>query len=72
MGWPYRGYRLGATACLSPASKAQLQIDIERVLDFEHPYTEDDLFERIERLLLDWCRLHPDPVARELNPQLHR
>ena len=53
-------------------AKTQLRLDIERVLDFEHPYTEDDLFDRIERVLLDWCALHPEPVPRSLNPDLHR
>jgi hypothetical protein len=53
-------------------AKAQLRSDIDRLLDFEHPYTEDDLFDRIERALLDWCAAHPDPVPRASNPALHR
>lgn len=57
---------------LSDQAKAQLRSDIERVLDFEDPYTEDDLFDRIERALLDWCAAHPEPVPRAPNPALHR
>jgi hypothetical protein len=63
---------LTASAVLTDEGKSQLRVDIERVLDFEHPYTEDDLFDRIERALLDWCAGHPDPVLRAVNPALHR
>jgi len=63
---------LTESAVLSDQSKAQLRLDIQRVLDFEDPYTEDDLFDRIERALLDWCAAHPDPVPRAPNPALHR
>ncbi len=63
---------LTESAALNDHARAQLRSDIERVLDFEHPYTEDDLFDRIERALLDWCAAHPDPVPRPSNPALHR
>jgi hypothetical protein len=63
---------LTASAFLTDEGKVQLRYDIARVLDFDHPYTEDDLFDRIERVLLDWCVAHPDPVARTLNPNLRR
>jgi len=63
---------LSASAVLTDQAKDQLRRDIERLLDFEDPYTEDDLFDRIERALLDWCAAHPDPVPRAANPALHR
>lgn len=63
---------LGASPDFSVESRTQLRTDVDRILDFVHPYTEDDLFDRIERMLLDWCDLHRDPVPRELNPHLHR
>jgi len=63
---------LTASPDLPDESKAQLRVDIDRVLDFEHPYADDDLFDRIERLLLDWCGIHRDPIPREVNPRLHR
>jgi hypothetical protein len=63
---------LTASAVLSATVKTQLRQDIERVLDFEDPYTDDDLFDRIERALLDWCSAHPDPVPRQPNPDLLR
>ncbi len=51
---------------------SQLRADIGRVCDADHPYTEDDLFDRIERVILDWCAAHPDPVPRAVNPSLRR
>jgi hypothetical protein len=63
---------LTASELLTDSAKDQLRQDIERILDFEDPYTEDDLFDRIERALLDWCAAHPEPVPRTLNPALHR
>lgn len=63
---------LTASAVLSDEAKAQLRLDIERILDFENPYTEDDLFDRIERSLLDWCAAHQEPVPRANDPNLRR
>jgi len=63
---------LAASDILTDHAKAQLRRDVERMLDFEHPYTGDDLFDRVERTLLDWCAAHPDPVPRASNPALHR
>jgi hypothetical protein len=63
---------LTASSVLTDEAKAQLRLDIERILDFENPYTESDLFDRIERSLLDWCAAHPEPVPRAHDPRLHR
>jgi hypothetical protein len=63
---------LTASPDVSDACKVQLRADIHRVLDFEHPYTGDDLFDRIERVLLDWCSIHLEPIPRNINPNLHR
>ena len=50
----------------------QLKSDIEIVLKYEEPYTEDDLFDRIERAIFDWYLVNRDPIPREINPDLHR
>jgi len=63
---------LTAATVLAEEAKAQLRLDIQRILDFENPYTKDDLFDRIERSLLDWCAAHPEPVPRDHDPNLHR
>lgn len=63
---------LTASPDVSDGAKAQLRLDVERVLDFERPNTEDDLFDRIERAILDWCARNEVAVPRTPNPLLHR
>ncbi len=63
---------LTESADLSDPAKVELKVDIERVLDFEHPYIKDDLFDRIERKIFDWYLLNKEPIARTHNPDLHR
>ena len=53
-------------------AKIELNRDIERVFDFEHPYTEDDLFDRTERKIFDWYLLNKEPIPRTHNPELRR
>lgn len=55
----------------SQTSKAVAQ-DVVRVLDYERPYTDDDLFDRLTARVVDWSRAHPDPVAHTRNPKLQR
>lgn len=57
---------------LSDEAKVELKRDIERVLDFEHPYLEDDLFDRTERKIFDWYLLNKEPIHWTHNPELHR
>lgn len=57
---------------VSEEAKIDLKRDVERILDYEHPYTEDDLFDRIERKIFDWYSLNREPISRTHNPDLHR
>lgn len=57
---------------VSAEAKVELKRDIERILDYDHPYTEDDLFDRNERKILDWYLLNKEPISRTQNPDLHR
>lgn len=57
---------------VSNEAKKQLENDIRRVLDYEDPYTEDDLFDRIEKTIFDWYLYNKIPIHREHNPKLHR
>ena len=45
---------LTASTDVPTDTKAQLRKDIDRILDYERPYTEDDLFDRVERAIFDW------------------
>jgi hypothetical protein len=57
---------------LSWLRKRRLKSDIEIVLNFEEPHLEDDVFDRIEKAILDWYMKNREPIPREHNPNLHR
>lgn len=45
---------------------------IGRLLDYERPETEDDVYDRLVERVVDWCRAHPEPVPHRHNPKLRR
>jgi hypothetical protein len=57
---------------LSWLRKRSLKADIEVVLNFQEPCLKDDVFDRIEKAILDWYQKNRDPISRQLNPNLHR
>lgn len=67
---------LEATLCekkglFSDPSKA-LRSDLKRLRDFEHPYTEDDLFDRIEGAIYMFCLENRGLIPRKANDELQR
>jgi hypothetical protein len=50
----------------------QFKDDIERVLDFESPYIENDLYKRLEHAVIDFYMRYPEPIKHKHNPDLHR
>ena len=63
---------LEAWPVLAPDRKAQLRADIALLTVPDDPCLEDDVFDRVERCILDWCAAHPEPVPRAHNPALRR
>lgn len=57
---------------LDDTTKAAVQSDISRLLNSEHPYTEDDLYDRLTEAAMEWCLAHPEPVPHPQNPALKR
>lgn len=49
-----------------------LRGDLERLRNYEHPYTEDDLFDRIESEIYSFCLKNRELIPHERNPELHR
>lgn len=68
----YIGETLLVSKDLPWLQKRRLKADIKIVLNFEEPYLEDDVFDRIEKAILDWYVKNRDPIPREHNPNLHR
>ncbi len=50
----------------------QIKVDIATVLDYENPYLEDDLYERLECKIVDWYMINIDLIPHEYNLELHR
>ena len=46
--------------------------DVERLLIYTEPYMEDDLYGRIGRVVVEFYIQHPEPIKREINPNLQR
>lgn len=63
---------LTSSGDVSDDAKAQLSRDIDRILDYQRPYTGNDLFDRVERVIFDWYVLNRDPITRAENPELKR
>ena len=63
---------LQSSSDVSAEAKVQLERDILRILDYEHPYTEDDLFDRVEKVIFDWYLRNKEPIPRSKNHDLHR
>jgi len=63
---------LQSSSDVSAEAKVQLKRDILRILDYEHPHTEDDLFDRVEKVIFDWYLRNKEPIPRSKNPDLHR
>lgn len=54
------------------ATIAEIKSDIARLEDYEHPYCEDDLFDRLTDRIVEWYHRHPDPIPHKRNPDLLR
>lgn len=63
---------LSESSDLSWLRKRQLKSDIDTVLNYEEPYLDDDVFDRIEKAILDWYMKNLDPIPRKHNPDLQR
>lgn len=48
----------------------EIKRDIERVMDFENPEVEHEAWGRLTDHVVEWSFAHPDPIAREHNPEL--
>ena len=52
------------------AAAREIERDTDRLLDFERPETSDEPYDRLTDRVVEWSRAHPDPVARDPNPEL--
>jgi len=50
----------------------QFRHDIARILKYNSPYTEDDLYTRIAHIIVDFYMKYPEPIKHKYNANLHR
>lgn len=58
------------TGPFDATTKQQIRDDVARLLDAEHPATNDPIYDRLTDRVVEWCRAHPDPVVHALDPNL--
>lgn len=50
----------------------RIKADLDRIMDFERPYTEDDLYDRLIDRVVEWWMCNPEPIPHEYNDALWR
>ncbi len=50
----------------------QIKSDIKRLLDYDYPYTEDEIYDRLTNKIVDWYLENQEPIPHNENPDLHR
>lgn len=53
-------------------SLEEIKFDIKTLLDYENPYLEDDLYDRITDRVVEWSIAHNGPIRRENDPKQYR
>ncbi|MCU5690807.1 hypothetical protein OCB18_24440 [Bacillus cereus] len=53
-------------------SLEEIKYDIKTLLDYENPYLEDDLYDRITDRVVEWSIAHNGPIGREKDPKQYR
>lgn len=64
--------RLKSSGCLSSEMLVQLEADTERLRNFEDPYLEDDLYDRLTEAVVRFAKRNPDLIPHDIDPGLHR
>ena len=55
---------------LDADARAEVERDTARLLDFEHPETGDEPYDRLSGRVVEWSRAQDGPIAREHDPEL--
>jgi hypothetical protein len=58
--------------CLPDETRESVQEDLGALRNYEYPYTEQDLYDRLTEAVVAYCRLHPRLIPKSPNPSLHR
>ncbi|PLS19621.1 hypothetical protein CVD28_04170 [Bacillus sp. M6-12] len=50
----------------------EIKRDIDTLLNFEEPYLNDDLYDRITDHIVEWSLVNKSPIKREKDPNQYR
>ena len=50
----------------------EIREDIDTLLNYEEPYLDDDLYDRITDHCIEWSLAHNGPIKREKDPNQYR
>jgi hypothetical protein len=54
------------------AAAGEIEQDTGRLLDVEYSEISDEPYDRLSDRIVEWSRVHPDPVPRRYDPPLRR
>ncbi|WP_456363727.1 hypothetical protein [Priestia aryabhattai] len=63
---------LASDKAFSVEVQGELVDNINRLLNYDHPYLEDDLYDRIADRIVEWSIYYKGPVKRVKNPNQYR
>lgn len=67
---------LEQTLCNEPTFseevRRQICDDVAVLQNFMYPYTDQDLYDRLTNHVVAFCRLHPLPIPKPVDPKLSR
>jgi hypothetical protein len=63
---------LGAEHRLSAQMQKSVRRDLDTLSNFEEPYIEDDLYDRLTEAVVAYCRLNPVLIAKSVDPNQYR
>ena len=62
--------QLTGSGIFTGAAAGEIEQDVDRLLDFEHPESSDETYDRLSDKIVEWSRAHSGPVPRVHDPAL--
>ena len=60
--------RLTSSSLFDRDVKDEIDADVDRILDHDHPERGEDLYGRLLDRVVEWARSHPRPIPLETDP----
>jgi hypothetical protein len=52
--------------------KQEIRLDVATLRDYEHPYVNDDLYDRLTEHVIEFCRQHRQLIPKPKDPHQYR